>query len=357
MNTILTRYLIKSVMMNVLSVMFVLLSITMLYEFISQLDNITGNYNALDAFLFALLRLPQLVFEMLPISMLIGSLLCLGNHANNSELVIMHSAGISIRDLAKILSMGGLVGIVISILVGEFMGPPLDYYARNMRDEARYGSSEADFGNAVWVKDGNTIIHLERVNTDYDFGSIYMFKLNEDKSLKAIAVAENSGIDNSEDWVLENFRETRFEDNKVTISSARKINESFELNSDLLGVTLVKPISLSVRELSGYVGYLKKNGLSANRYEVELWSRVSSLLTLVTMPLLALTFVYSSLRNTGGGTRITVGLIIGLVYFLIRELIFNYGQVYGVNSILTAWLPTILLLSIAMYRLRLVRYR
>ena len=97
-----------------------------------------------------------------------------------------------------------------------------------------------------------------------------MFKLNEDKSLKAIAVAENSGIDNSEDWVLENFRETRFEDNKVTISSARKINESFELNSDLLGVTLVKPISLSVRELSGYVGYLKKNDLSANRYEVEL---------------------------------------------------------------------------------------
>ena len=90
-------------------------------------------------------------------------------------------------------------------------------------------------------------------------------------SLKAIAVAENSGIDNSEDWVLENFRETRFEDNKVTISSARKINELFELNSDLLGVTLVKPISLSVRELSGYVG--KENGLSANRYEVELWSR------------------------------------------------------------------------------------
>ena len=75
------------------------------------------------------------------------------------------------------------------------------------------------------------------------------------------------------------------------------------------------------------------------------------------MPILALSFVYSSLRDTGGGTRITIGLIIGLVYFLIRELIFNYGQVYGINSIMTAWLPPIILLSISIFRLRLVNYR
>ena len=357
MNTILSKYIIKSILVGVFLVMAVLLSITMLYEFISQLGNLQGNFGVTEAFVFSLLRLPQLTFEMLPISILIGSLFCLGMLTSNSELVIIHSAGISIKQLAKMLAIGGVFIALFSILLGEFVGPSLDYYARNMRDEARYIGNEADFGNAVWVKDANTIIHLERVNTDYDFGSIYMFHLNDDKSLKSIAVAENSGIDANEKWVLENFRETKFEDDKVSRSSVDLINETFELNSDLLGVTLVKPISLSIRELIGYVDYLNKNDLSSNRYEVELWSRVSSLLTILTMPILALSFVYSSLRSVGTGTRLTAGLIIGLVYFLLRELVLNYGQVYGFNSIITAWTPPLLLFLFAILRLKRIRYR
>ena len=90
------------------------------------------------------------------------------------------------------------------------------------------------------------------------FCTLYVLPLNDDKSLKSIAVAENSGIDANEKWVLENFRETKFEDDKVSRSSVDLINETFELNSDLLGVTLVKPISLSIRELIGYVDYLLK---------------------------------------------------------------------------------------------------
>jgi lipopolysaccharide export system permease protein len=75
------------------------------------------------------------------------------------------------------------------------------------------------------------------------------------------------------------------------------------------------------------------------------------------MPILALSFVYSSLRSVGTGTRLTVGLIIGLVYFLLRELIFNYGQVYGFNSIITAWTPPLLLFLFTILRLKRIRYR
>ena len=104
MNTILSKYIIKSILVSVFLVMAVLLSITMLYEFITQLGNLQGNFGVTEAFVFSLLRLPQLTFEMLPISILIGSLFCLGMLTSNSELVIIHSAGISIKQLAKILA-------------------------------------------------------------------------------------------------------------------------------------------------------------------------------------------------------------------------------------------------------------
>ena len=134
------------------------------------------------------------------------------------------------------------------------------------------------------------------------------------------------------------------------------MNETFDLNSDLLGVTLVKPISLSVRELIGYVDYLKKNELFSSRYEIELWSRIATILTIMLMPVLALAFVFGSLREVGTGARLVLGLVIGLVYFLISELIFNYGQVYNINPILTAWIPPLLLAIYTAYRLNYLRH-
>lgn len=353
--SILTKYLVKSILKSTFLVLALLLSITALYEFISQLGNLEGEYGVLQAFLFALLRLPQLSFEMLPIATLIGSLLCLGLLSTSSELIVMQTAGVSTRKISRMVGLSGVFIVLFSILMGEFIGPSLDYYARNMRDEARYDSQGADFGSSVWVKDDLTILHLERVNTEYDFGNLYLFRFNEDNSLKSIAVAENSGIDRNEEWVLNNFRETRFEENRVITSSSRTINESFELNSDLLGVTLVKPISLSIRELIGYVRYLKKNDLFSSRYEIELWSRISSVLTIILMPILALAFVFGSLREVGAGARLTIGLVIGLVYFLVSELIFNYGQVYSMNPILTAWTPPFLLGIYTLFKLNYSR--
>ena len=58
----------------------------------------------------------------------------------------------------------------------------------------------------------------------------------------------------------------------------------------MLGITLVKPISLSVKGLLSYISYLKKNSLSSARYETELWSRIATTVTVVIMPILALLF-------------------------------------------------------------------
>ncbi len=113
--------------------------------------------------------------------------------------------------------------------------------------------------------------------------------------------------------------------------------ESFDLNSELLGITLVKPVSLSARGLMSYISYLRKNELNAGRYETELWSRISKTVTVVIMPVLALAFVFGSLRSTGSGNRLLVGVLIGLAYFLASEMIANSGQVFNLNPAIVTW--------------------
>lgn len=353
--SILGRYLMRTILLSSLLVLLVLLSLAALFEFIGQIDDVQGDYGIAQALLFALLRLPQLSFEMMPISVLIGSLLGLGALANNSELVVMRTAGVSIARLAGMVGITGMTLLVATVLIGEYIGPPLDYFARNMRDEARHSQAGRDFGRAAWVKDGSVILHLQRVNTEFDFGSIYLFRFNEDNTLRSIARAENSGIDEDDQWILENFRETRFQDDGVQVVSSSLAVESFDVDSDILGITLVKPISLSARGLMSYINYLHKNDLSAIRYEMELWSRVSKTVAVAIMPILALAFVFGTLRSAGTGGRLMVGVMIGLGYFLASETLSSSGQVFDLNPALVTSLPTIALLLITVYALDRVR--
>jgi lipopolysaccharide export system permease protein len=352
---LLSNYLLRAILASTFLVIIVLLALAGLIEFIGQLESTQGDYGIPQALLFTVLRLPQLSFEMLPIAALIGSLLGLGGLANNSELVVMRTAGLSVARLAGMVAMSGAVLMILTGLVGEFIGPPLDYFARTMRDAGRYGQQDRDIGSAAWVKDGPVILHLERINSEFEFGALYMFRFNEDNSLKSIARAENSGIDDSDKWILENYHETRFRDDGVQVVESSLAVESFDLNAELLGITLVKPVSLSARGLMSYINYLRRNSLSAERYETEFWSRVSRTATVMVMPVLALAFVFGSLRSAGSGGRLLIGVLIGLAYFLASEMIANSGQVFDLNPAIVTWLPSLALLIVTGFALSRVK--
>ena len=352
--SIVSSYLVRTILTTTLLVLGVLLALAGLFEFIGELDDTEGSYGAMQALLFAGLRLPQLAFEMLPIAALMGALLGLGGLASSSELVVMRTAGLSVWRLAGSVAISGAVLMVVMFLVGEFIGPPLDYFARTMRSETKLEQSDMRTGVAAWVKDGPVIINLERINSDFEFGGIHLFRFAADGSLESIARAENSGIDKDDQWVLESFRETRFDNDGVQVVESSRAVASFELDSELLGVAMVKPVSLSGRGLVAYIRYLRKNNLSAERYESELWSRVASTATVVIMPVLALAFVFGPLRSAGSGGRLMVGVLIGLGYFLASRMLSSSGQVFDLNPALVIWFPTIALMLIAGFALRRV---
>jgi len=353
--SIFSGYLMRAILSSTLLVMLVLLALAGLFEFIGQLESTQGSYGIPQALLFAALRLPQLSFEMLPIAALIGGLLGLGTLANNSELVVMRTAGISVAKLAGMAALSGLVLMTLTGLVGEFIGPPLDYFARTMRDRARYEQEDRNIDSAAWVKDGDVILHLERVNSEFEFGSLYLFRFDDDHALTSIARADNSGIDDSDKWILENFRETRFQDDSVRVVESSLAVESFDLDADILGITLVKPVSLSARGLLSYVRYLKRNDLNARRYETEFWSRIAKTVTVVIMPVLALAFVFGSLRSAGSGGRLMIGVLIGLAYFLASEMLANSGTVFKLNPAIVTFVPSIALVMVTIFALTRVR--
>ncbi len=355
MTTILSQYLMRTIVASTAIVLIVLLALAALFEFIAELEDLENAYAAPQAMLYVALRLPNLAFQMMPVATLIGSLLGLGGLAANSEIIVMRSAGLSVRRLAGMIAVTGAMLLVITALIGEFIGPPLDHYARSMRTEAKLGKDDERLGSATWVRDGPVYMHLERVNSEFEFGSLYVYRFNDADELDSIARAENAGLDENDRWRLENFRETQFADNGVRVVEASVAVESFDVNAELLGNALAKPGSLSMRGLLSYIGYQKRNALDSRNFETELWYRVARTFSIMVMPVLALAFVFGSLRSGGTGARLMVGVIIGLAYYLASEMLANSGQVFDLNPALIAWLPTLALVAVTVFALTRIR--
>src|SRR3984957_513463 len=97
---------------------------------------------------------------------------------------------------------------------------------------------------------------------------------------------------------------------------------------------------LTLHGLASYIDHLRRNNLDTELYEIGYWSRIARLFAVIIVTLLALPFVFGPLRTTGAGTRTVIGVMLGIVFFLITRTIENGGQLFGLNPALVGWLPT-----------------
>jgi lipopolysaccharide export system permease protein len=65
--------------------------------------------------------------------------------------------------------------------------------------------------------------------------------------------------------------------------------------------------------------------------------------------------VLGSFRSTGTGTRMMLGMLIGIGFFLLQRLIESGTVVFQLNPVLLAWLPTALLALVTLVLLARTR--
>ena len=65
--------------------------------------------------------------------------------------------------------------------------------------------------------------------------------------------------------------------------------------------------------------------------------------------LLAIPFVVGSLRSSGAGQRLFIGILIGVGFYLMNEIMSSSGQVYGLQPWATAMLPTMIMALLLLF--------
>ncbi|MGH8174943.1 MAG: LPS export ABC transporter permease LptG [Steroidobacter sp.] len=356
MTSVLARYLIRAILGHTLLVMLVLLALSGLYLFITQQDDIgVGAYTIEDALLFVALSLPQYAFDMLPIAALIGALLALGNLARSMELVVVRAAGVSAFRIGLWVAGAGLILMLLTGALGELIAPPMERYAQQMRTFEKFRDYSMAGNRSAWAKDGDTIISVRRQSADNRYGGVFVFNFDAQRRLRSVARADAASIEAGSRWRLENYRESRIEEERVIPRREATIELQTGLSSEFLGLAALNPESLPGRDLWNYVRHLRANGLDARQYETAFWGRIARTVAVAIIVVLAVPFAFGPMRATGTGARTVVGVMIGVVFFLLARMLESGGAVFELPPIVVAWVPTALLAIITTIALARVR--
>ncbi len=250
---LLDRYVIRAVLGGVLVVLAVLLTLFALFLFAGQQDDIgQGSYTALDAFWFVLLNMPQLVYELMPIGVLIGALLGLGQLARGSELTVMRAAGISVWRIAGSVAMAGLLLTILAVVCGEFLAPPLQAIAKQQKALAKFSNITFASRGGAWVRDGNLLINvMEQSGTS---------RIRRHADLRAVARTRAAVggrrilRDRAEGRQLEALAVTRARASAASaIESEKQASRVFEskVGGDFLELTVAQPRQLETARVVG----------------------------------------------------------------------------------------------------------
>jgi lipopolysaccharide export system permease protein len=354
--TVLDRYIVRTVLGAVGLVMLVLLILGGLLVFFSQQGDIgVGHYSVADALWYTVLNLPQQVYELLPITALIGSLLGLGQLARGSEITVIRATGISVSRLAGTALIAAFLLIAFEGLLGEFVAPQLQEAANQQKAFSQFNSVGFGGGAGAWVRDGNRILNVARQSGSRRFVGMQVFQLSPQHTLVSIGHAASATAVGHRKWLLGGYTESRFTADGVATSPPGERVLQSNVTAGFLGLAVQDPEQLTLRALWQLIGYFHTNSLDARQYLFAFWSKIARTVAIAFSVLLAVPFVLGSMRSAGAGTRTMLGLVIGIAFFLLQRLIESGTIVFNLDPVVLAWLPTALLATVTLLLLARAR--
>lgn len=352
----LDRYIARTLLSAIALVLGVLLVLGLVFVFIGEQGDVgTGHYGMLDALSYSLLQMPDFALQSFPAAVLMGGLLGIGVLARSHELTIMRASGMSKLRLGRSVLVCALILITVSLAIGEFMAQPMSQLGDQQKASAKYSNaSYSGFGGA-WIRDGDTIINVQGRSDIGQFGGMMVFELTPDNRLASVGRADRATPNGQKSWRLDGYNESRFVDDSVVSQHLPQRALNTAAGADFLRLTGADTDELSLRSLYTAIRYLRSNDLDSSAYVFAFWARVARTVGILAAIVFALPFGFGSMRSTSLSARTTLGFALGIIYFFLQRLVESGAQVFSLNPLLLAWIPTMLLGLAAMtllWRLR-----
>lgn len=322
-------------------VMVVVLSLDVIFAFIAELEDTRNDYTTLQALWYVFLTLPRRIYDYLPLGAFMGCLVGLGAMASSSELTVIRAAGVSLKRIVWSAMKPALVVVMVGVAIGEYVAPHSERIAQSQKAVALGAGSNVASAEGVWHREGNTFMHLNAVQPNGVLHGVSLFQFDDQRQLQVASFARRA-IYQGDHWLLEEVTSTTIEDDRTVRDQSARLRWDTGLSPDVLSVLIVKPENLSMTGLFTYASYLGEQGLSAAPYWLAFWKKALMPLGTAVMVLVAMSFVFGPLRSVTMGFRVFTGLLVGLLFKYMQDLLGPMSMVYGFNPMIAVLAPIII---------------
>ncbi|TGD71597.1 LPS export ABC transporter permease LptG [Mangrovimicrobium sediminis] len=355
---ILRRYIARRLVLGWLLALAVLAPVFGVISFIQELERTQLDYDALAVARYSLMTLPQQMLTLAPVIALLGTMAALSGLYRSHELTVMSCAGYPRSQLVEAILRPTILLMLLLWLAMETAVPSLQLAAEEQRHNLRYGNQVKISEGGIWAIDGRRYTRLGRITRGGEPGDIDIFEFDEDGQLLSAVHGRTASVLPKRRWLLHGVREKRLVDGDLVTRRRKEMTvENLWAQDELPTLSLpLETMRLSV--LHGYADYLEQSGRPAQRYVSLFWEKLLMPLKVLAMVLLAtpLSANSGSGRERSVGVKLGIGALVGILFFLVAQIIHALGQLLGLVPAVTALLPSVLVFICALMLLQRLRW-
>ncbi|APZ54572.1 LPS export ABC transporter permease LptG [Salipiger abyssi] len=328
-----------------------------LVDLVEQLRKFDSDVSFGQVVQVTLLKLPEGLYEILPLVMILATAALFLMLARSSELVVVRAAG-----RAGLTALLGpvLVALVISGITVAMLNPLVAATSKRASDLTESyesdGASVISIGKeGLWLRQGGargqTVIRADRANPDatvlYDVS--FLAYAPDGGPVRRIQAAE-AALENGA-WVLHDAKAWPLAAGLNPESSAERhdvLRIESDLTQDGIRDRFGKPSAIAIWDLPAFIGGLEQAGFSARRHVVWFQMELARPVFLIAMVLVAAGFTMRPARLGRTGLHVLAAVLLGFGLYYVR----NFAQIMGENGqlppILAAWIPPVASLLLAL---------
>jgi len=320
------------------------------FDFVEELQAVgkhqaTG-YTVAQALLYVGLMLPSHLYELLPITVLIGTIFVMARLAQSSEFTILRTSGLGPWLALRTLLALGLGFVVFTFAVGDYVAPMADKTAQLLK--SRYQGKVTVGKTGAWLKERQAYSHyavnVGALAPDASMRDVRIFEFDNQGILVSMTESQTAKFGRDDSWLLNQADHTEFTSTDANATRVdRTVIETFrwptQISSEMVATAVLRPERMGTIDLFQYMRHLDANGQSAQKYEIQFWKKVFYPLSCLVMVVLALPFAYLHFRSGSVATYVFGGVMAGISFVLLNNVLGDLGALRGWQPWITAALP------------------
>jgi len=366
---VLSRYVKLNALLAIIGAVIGLWALQLVFSYLSELDSLDDSYTMGEAIKYIFYRSPYFLEQFIPTGALLGAVVGLGLLASKSELVVMRAAGVSVYRIVGWVLQPALIFVLLALAINQFVLPQSNQLAKEINDadsrslvtsvrgywtvQPRFASTE----DGSTKPDGSDILYIDYADVKGNIGEVKRWHLDNDGNLQTAIHAKGGqyigreSLDTSNDQPSEQYRYEWQLNNMTELN----INQGFESSqaispSDTLSLPFApesvylltrKAEDLSLTQLYAHRQFMRQQGQRSLSHELAFWQKLLSPLSILSLVIVACSFVFGSLRTHSLGLRIVVALLFGLLFSYVQDLVGFVSLATGFSPMLMVLLPII----------------